>query len=274
MTSSTETSFDLMRDDDLAAHVATRAGELLLALRSDLLAALPPRAAGEAADAAAEDLIAQLLAEHRPHDAVLSEEALDGAERLGASRVWIIDPLDGSREFGEDGREDWAVHVALWVSGELVAGAVALPLQHRTLSSATIPAAPASTDPAAPWRLVVSRSRPPEFLTELTAALEQSTGRGLAVRPHGSAGAKAAEVVLGRADAYLHPRSADGSGLNQWDAAAPAVVAQAAGLHVSHLDGSPLVFNGESPVTGDFLVCRPELAGPLLAALAPLLTTP
>lgn len=251
-------------DDALARDLATRAGELLLALRPRLLADLDPDAAGRAADAAAQDFLAQALRAYRARDAVLSEEAADDDARLAAERVWIVDPLDGTREYVQPGREDWAVHVALW-SGGLTAAAVALPAQGCTLSTADpLPALPPLRD-GAPWRVVVSRSRPPAFLDALGRAVP------LDVRPHGSAGAKAAEVVLGRAEAYLHASSADGGGLHQWDAAAPAGVAAAAGLHVSHLDGSPLVLNTALTVSGDLLVCRREVAEPLLAALAPLL---
>ena len=253
-------------DHQLARDLAVQAGELLLALRPGLLAALEPKAAGEAADAAAQDLLAQMLLDFRPDDSVLSEEALDDAVRLSAARVWIIDPLDGTREYVSPEREDWAVHVALWArDGSGPVAAVALPAQGITLSTdepPVLPPRPASVDDSSPGlRLVMSRSRPPALLAPLTEVLA-AQGVRLELRPHGSAGAKAAEVVLGRADAYLHD-----AGLNQWDAAAPVMVATAAGLHTSHLDGSPLVFNGASAVTGDLLICRPELADTLLAAL-------
>jgi len=237
-----------------------------------------PSARSRAADAAAQDFLAQALRAYRSADAILSEEAeqlvdADGTpSRLKASRVWIIDPLDGTREYVVAGRDDWAVHVALWartsggMRSGLLAGAVALPAQGLTLSTAEPAVVPPRPDAGAPWRVVVSRSRPPAFLEALAASVP------LEVRPHGSAGAKAAEVVLGRADAYLHASSADGSGLNEWDSAAPVAVAQAAGLHVSHLDGSDVVFNQPSHVSGDLVICRPELAPTLLAALAPLVT--
>ena len=265
-------------DAALARDLAGRAGELVLALRPQLVEGLESAAAGRADDAAAQDFLAQALRAYRSADAILSEEAeqlvdADGTpSRLKASRVWIIDPLDGTREYVVAGRDDWAVHVALWartsggMRSGLLAGAVALPAQGLTLSTAEPAVVPPRPDAGAPWRVVVSRSRPPAFLEALAASVP------LEVRPHGSAGAKAAEVVLGRADAYLHASSADGSGLNEWDSAAPVAVAQAAGLHVSHLDGSDVVFNQPSHVSGDLVICRPELAPTLLAALAPLVT--
>jgi 3'(2'), 5'-bisphosphate nucleotidase len=272
-------------DHELARALADQAGELLLTLRPSLLAepGVEPRAAGKLADAAAQDLLAQALRTHRPGDVVLSEEAVDDDVRLSADRVWIIDPLDGTREFTEGERTDWGVHVALWErdsaggtgptgvrgdSASLTAGAVALPAQGITLATDVPPVVPARPVMDGPWRIVVSRSRPPALLEQLGQDL------ALEVIPHGSAGAKAAEVVLGRADAYLHASSADGSGLNQWDAAAPVAVALAAGLHASHLDGSPFVFNAPSAISGDILICRPELATLLLPALASLLARP
>ena len=164
---------------------------------------------------------------------MLSEEGVDDARRLSADRVWIVDPLDGTREFGEGDRNDWAVHVALWERGALVAGAVALPAQGVTLDSGSPPPLPAAGDPL---RLVVSRTRPPELVTALAERL------GAELVPMGSAGAKAMSVLQGRADAYVH-----GGGQYEWDSAAPVAVAAAAGLHTSRLDGSPLVYNRADP---------------------------
>jgi 3'(2'), 5'-bisphosphate nucleotidase len=191
------------------------------------------------------------LAAQRPDDAVLSEEGADDPIRLNATRVWIVDPLDGTREFSELGRDDWAVHVALWQSGELIAGAVALPAQGVTLATPDVPAPPAA--PTTP-RIVVSRTRPPAVALAVRDALN-----GTLVEM-GSAGAKVASVVQGLADVYVHA-----GGQYEWDSAAPVAVARAAGLHTSRIDGSPLVYNRADPLLPDLVVCRPELADAVLA---------
>jgi 3'(2'), 5'-bisphosphate nucleotidase len=191
------------------------------------------------------------LATERPGDAVLSEEGVDDPIRLSADRVWIIDPLDGTREFSELGRDDWAVHVALWQSGELVAGAVALPAQGITLATPTVGAPPPG--PAKP-RVVVSRTRPPAVALDVRAALD-----GVLVEM-GSAGAKVASVVQGLSDVYVHA-----GGQFEWDSAAPVAVARAAGLHTSRIDGSPLIYNRRDPRLPDVVVCRPELAEAVLS---------
>jgi 3'(2'), 5'-bisphosphate nucleotidase len=178
--------------------------------------------------------------------------------RLSADRVWIVDPLDGTREFGEPGRTDWAVHVALWERGTLTAGAVALPAQGQVLATAEPPSRPAPpVPPGGQLRLLVSRTRPPEFMPRL-AGLVAGT-----LVPLGSAGAKAAAVIRGEADAYVH-----GGGQYEWDSAAPAAVARAAGLHASRLDGSPLKYNQRNPVLPDILICPAALAGTLLDAIS------
>ena len=240
-------------DAQLAAALARRAGNRLTELRRSL-----PDLSGEAlknrGDAEAQDLLAAALAEARPADAILSEEARDGGARLAAARVWIIDPLDGTREFSE-GRPDWAVHVALWEGGALTAGAVALPDLGLVLHSD--PAPPARPRPRhVRLRMAVSRSRPPAIASDVAAALDAEQV------PMGSAGFKVAAVVRGEVDLYLH----DG-GQYEWDSAAPVAVAQAAGLHTSRLDGSPLRYNQPDPYLPDLLVCRPELAADLLAAV-------
>jgi 3'(2'), 5'-bisphosphate nucleotidase len=195
-----------------------------------------------------------MLAAEAPGDAILSEEARDDLVRLERRRVWIIDPLDGTREFREPGRTDWAVHVALCIDGEPAAGAVALPARGVTL--ATDPPPP----PVPPWegppRILVSRTRPPAQSQVIRDAL------GGELVPLGSAGAKAMAVVLGEADVYAHA-----GGQYEWDNAAPAAVAAAAGLHVSRLDGSPLRYNQPDPWLPDLLICRRELAPAVLAAL-------
>ncbi len=193
------------------------------------------------------------LGELHPEDAVLSEEGKDDARRLDAERVWIIDPLDGTREFGEPPRTDWAVHVALVIGGEPVAGAVALPARGLVLSTA---APPSLTNPSHAIRLAVSRTRPPAAAEQLAGAL------GAELVPMGSAGAKAMAVVLGEADVYAHS-----GGQYEWDSAAPVAVARSAGLHCSRLDGAPLVYNRPDSWLPDLLICRPELAERVLAAL-------
>ncbi|WP_371390034.1 3'(2'),5'-bisphosphate nucleotidase CysQ [Protofrankia sp. BMG5.30] len=243
----------------MAARLATDAGALLLRIRAELGFA-DPAALRDAGDARSQALLAAALARHRGQDAVLSEEATDDPARLTARRVWIIDPLDGTREFSEPGRSDWAVHVALWQDGELAAGAVALPAQGITLATGGPSAVPArSAAPAPPAggggpRLVASRTRAPALVTTVAEAL------GGTVVPLGSAGAKVAAVVRGTADAYLHA-----GGQYEWDSAAPVAVARAVGLHTSRLDGSALVYNRPDPYQPDLLVCRPELATGILA---------
>jgi len=237
-------------DDELARDLAVEAGRRLLELRASGTGDL--RAAG---DRLAHEFLTGELARRRPDDAVLSEEGKDDPARLAAQRVWIVDPLDGTREFGEAGRSDWAVHVALWAGGELAAGAVALPAQGRVLSTAEPPPA-WDGGTRGQLRVVVSRTRPPAFLDQLSAQA------GLVPVPLGSAGAKAAAVILGDADAYVH----DG-GQYEWDSAAPVAVALAAGLHASRLDGSKLEYNKAAPWQPDILICPEALAGRLLTAI-------
>jgi 3'(2'), 5'-bisphosphate nucleotidase len=237
-------------DHELAARVAHEAGRLLLELRetSDDPATL--RAAG---DARANDLILDLLHRQRPDDPILSEESADDPIRLGAHRVWIVDPLDGTREFGEPGRDDWAVHIALVIDGVAAVGAVALPARDLVLATRPAPTVPPRSD--GPVRLVVSRTRPPAVTDRVQAAL------GAELVPMGSAGAKTMAIILGDADVYAHA-----GGQYQWDSAAPVAVARAAGLHTSRLDGSPLRYNEADPSLPDLLVCRPELADRVIAA--------
>jgi 3'(2'), 5'-bisphosphate nucleotidase len=234
----------------IAATVATRLVEVRSAVPSG-------RRAGEAGDAAAQRVIVDMLRAARPGDAVLSEEAADDPRRLSAERVWIVDPLDGTREFGESGRRDWAVHIALWAMGDLVAGAVALPGRNQVLATDEPLPRPAGT-PGVPIRIAVSRSRPPDVLSAVVAR----TGAELV--PMGSAGYKVCAVVRGEVDAYLHA-----GGQFEWDSAAPVAVARAAGLHTSRIDGSHLVYNRPDPRLPDLLVCRPDIAPLLLDAVAP-----
>ena len=242
-------------DHALAARAATEAGRLLVTLRAELeQAGTWPIDVGDAGDRQAHLMLLDLLKRERPDDAVLSEEGRDDLGRLDAERVWIIDPLDGTREYSEQGRPDWAVHVALVIDGKPVAGAVALPARSLTLATQPVPPPPPAH--AGPPRLVVSRSRPPHQALLVRAALG---GELISV---GSAGAKAMAVVLGEADIYAHA-----GGMYEWDSCAPAAVALAAGLHASRLDGSPLVYNRRDPWLPDLLICRPELAEPVLEAL-------
>ncbi len=239
-------------DHERAAAIATAAGKLLLGMRTSLDdPATDPRALRAEGDRASHDFIMAALAEVCPDDAVLSEEGVDDPARLAASRVWIVDPLDGTREFGEAGRTDWAVHVALVGDGHVQAAAVALPARTMTLSSVPAPTPAPPRD--GPLRIVVSRTRPPAIAEELAARLE-----GILV-PLGSAGAKAMAVVLGDADIYAHS-----GGQYEWDSAAPVGVAVAAGLHASRLDGSPLVYNQREPWLPDLLICRSELTARVL----------
>lgn len=241
-------------DHRLAAALATEAGELLVRLRAELAGeGAEGKALGRAGDAAAHELLMDRLAAARPADAVLSEEGAADPARLTAPRVWIVDPLDGTREFSEVPREDWAVHVALVVGGSPVAGAVALPARGLTLGTLPAPAPPPAGD--GPPRVLVSRTRPPAEALRIAEVL------GGTLVPLGSAGAKAMAVVLGEADAYAHS-----GGQYEWDSAAPVAVARAAGLHASRLDGAPLAYNGADPYLPDLLVCRPELAPAVIAA--------
>ncbi len=267
-----------MIDGAFARWLATQAGQALLGVRAELGFA-DAGALRSAGDKVSHDLIRTELAKWRPGDAVCSEEdegsrlawaaevSAGAVSRLTADRVWIVDPLDGTREFAEEGRSDWAVHVALWARTastphRLVAGAVGLPAQHRVLGTDHPPAYPPMTLEAATSgggrtiRLAASRSRPPVFLTDLADDV------GAHLVPMGSAGAKIAAVVTGEVDAYVHA-----GGQYEWDSAAPVAVATATGLHASRIDGSALKYNEADPRLPDLLVCRKDLASRLLAAL-------
>jgi 3'(2'), 5'-bisphosphate nucleotidase len=242
-----------MTDIELAADLAERAGQLLLELRAS--SGLSGKELGRRGDGDANELLLAGLAAARPDDAVLSEESVDSPARLSADRVWIIDPLDGTREYGLPGRDDWAVHVALWTRGAgITAAAVAQPSLDTVYTSASGSVAPSANDPLV---FLVSDSRPPAFAAPVAQAL------GARLQPMGSAGAKAMAVLRGDADAYLHA-----GGQWEWDSAAPVGVALAAGLHATRVDGSPLVYNSAHPYLPDLLICRPELAAPVLAAIA------
>ncbi|MGQ0590600.1 MAG: 3'(2'),5'-bisphosphate nucleotidase CysQ [Sphingosinicella sp.] len=238
-----------MTDEDLAARLAEGAGRLLLELRASSF--LEGAALGMVADKVANSFILTALREWRPADPVLSEESPDHKERLASERVWIIDPLDGTREYGE-GRPDWAVHVALAVAGEPRLGAVALPALGRVYRSDQV-SAPAASGRERPL-IVVSRTRPPAEVTELAALLDAD------LIEMGSAGAKAMAVLAGDVDLYYHA-----GGQHEWDNCAPAAVALGAGLHASRADGSALAYNRADTIVPDLIVGRPELAARLLA---------
>ncbi len=239
-----------MTDAELAAHLAEVAGRLLIEVRGS--GVFFGKALGNAGDAVANRFLVEALREARAEDGLLSEEEKDSADRLSQSRVWIVDPVDGTREYGEE-RADWAVHVALAIDGKPVLGAVALPGADMVLRSdrpGVVPPAPERL------RMVVSRTRPAAEAMGVAAALDAE------LIPMGSAGAKAMAVVLGQADIYLHT-----GGQYEWDSCAPAAVALAHGLHVSRIDGNPLVYNQRDTYMPDLLVCRPEHAPLVFAAL-------
>ncbi|HEV7658568.1 MAG TPA: 3'(2'),5'-bisphosphate nucleotidase CysQ [Allosphingosinicella sp.] len=237
-----------MTDEELAAHLAEEAGRLLIEQRTGTL--LEGAALGRAADRAANEFILAGLARWRPGDALLSEESPDDPARLGAGRVWIVDPLDGTREYAEK-RADWAVHVALAIYGAPRVGAVAVPARGRVFRSDRA-AMPAEAGRARPIMLV-SRTRPPAEAEAVAALL------GAELVAMGSAGAKAMAVVAGEADVYYHE-----GGQHEWDNCAPAAVALAAGLHASRLDGSALVYNRADTNIPDLVIARPEYAARIL----------
>lgn len=260
-------------DHVLARDLADEAGRLLLGLRAEAAATGgAPEVLRKAGDRQSHELLVARLAAERPADTVLSEEGIDDKGRLTADRVWIVDPLDGTREFGIAGRTDWAVHVALWIretaqggeaqgehagrdaAGRLAAGAVALPAQGRVLSTPDPGLVPGAGH--SPLRIVVSESRAPQLVKDVAARI------GAQLVSCGSAGAKVATVLSGEADAYLHA-----GGFYEWDTAAPVAVALAAGFHVSRIDGSDVSYNRDDPLLPDILVCRPPIAGLLLEAI-------
>lgn len=242
-----------MTDAELAARLAEVAGRLLLDVRASGMFA--GKALGGAGDATANQFLCHAIRAMRPEDGLLSEEEKDNAARLSKSRVWIIDPVDGTREYGEE-RADWAVHVALAVDGAATIGAVALPGRDGGVvlrSDQPHALAPMAERP----RFLVSRTRPAREAEAVAAAL------GGELVPMGSAGAKAMAVVLGEAEVYLHS-----GGQYEWDSCAPVAVAAAHGLHCSRIDGSPLVYNQADTFMPDLLICRPEWAAQVLAEVA------
>lgn len=241
---------NLSDDAALAAHLAELAGRLLITVRE--AGVFADKSLGKAGDATANQFLCHALRAARPRDGLLSEEERDNLARLDQSRVWIVDPVDGTREYGE-ARTDWAVHVGLAIDGLATLGAVALPgagLVLRSDRPRPVPPAPATL------RMVVSRTRPAPEAVHVAQAL------GAELIPMGSAGAKAMAVILGEADIYLHT-----GGQYEWDSCAPVAVARAHGLHTSRADGSPLVYNRRDTYMPDLLICRPDHAGLVLAAM-------
>ena len=247
-----------LTDAALAATVAAEAGDLLLAMREQI-GFYDPYDLGDAGDMRANTLILDRQHQHRPHDAILSEEAADDVSRVHADRVWIVDPVDGTYEYSMPGRADWAVHIALWqrdgsTEGAITDAAVALPARGEVYRTDTVSAPPPRTDE--PIRITASASRPPAVLWRMREELDIQLVR------IGSAGAKAMAVVRGDVDAYVHA-----GGQWEWDSAAPAGVLWAAGLHATRLDGSPLIYNRRDPYLPDLLMCRPEVADTLLEVI-------
>ncbi|MBV9486228.1 MAG: 3'(2'),5'-bisphosphate nucleotidase CysQ [Frankiaceae bacterium] len=244
-----------MEDAVLARDLAASAGELLLRLRVDLGFADPWKLR-DAGDKKSNELLLKALSEARPDDIVLSEEAADDPRRHDAERLWIIDPLDGTTEYGEEGRTDWAVHVALWERGKgLTEGAVALPARGMTLSTADpLPEPPTATGPT---RLAVSRTRRPAWVVAVAETIDG------VLEPIGSAGMKTMSLLLGEADAYMHSGP-----MKEWDAAAPVVVAMKAGLSATDLSGGELEFNKPNRLTDQLIVCHPSMTDTLVNAYA------
>jgi len=241
-----------LSDAALAAHLAEIAGRLLLDVRASGL--FTAKALGKAGDQTANQFLCHALREQRPDDGLLSEEEKDNADRLAKSRVWIVDPVDGTREYGEE-RVDWAVHVGLAIDGRPAIGAVALPgmdggLVLRSDQPVALPPAPEKL------RMVVSRTRP---AAEAVAVAEKLNAE---LVPMGSAGAKAMAIILGQADIYLHS-----GGQYEWDSMAPVAVAQAHGLHCSRIDGSPLIYNQRDVYLPDLLICRQDHAATVLGLI-------
>ena len=240
-----------MTDAELAAHLAETAGRILIEVRASGM--FSAKALGKAGDQTANQFLVHALREQRPEDGLLSEESKDTPERLDRRRVWIIDPVDGTREYGEE-RTDWAVHVGLAIDGIAEIGAIGLPGLDLVIRSDRPSALPPASSPL---RMLVSRTRPAKEAVEVAERL------GADLVPMGSAGAKAMAVVRGEAEIYLHT-----GGQYEWDSAAPVAVAAAHGLHVSRADGSPLRYNQPDTYLPDLLICRPELAERVLAAYA------
>jgi len=261
-------------DMELARRTAAEAGRLLLAYREDfgpIAADDKPRLKQlrDGADRAAHLLIMDRLRAARPDDAILSEEGKDDDSRLSADRTWIVDPLDGTWEYGQH-RSDFAVHIALWLAGRggsagrLELGVVDMPASSIARTSDDPDARPAGLPAERPWRVVCSRTRPPADLEQTAARLAAISGHEVEIVNVGSVGAKVEEILAGRAEAYLHD-----TGFFEWDLAAPMAAAQHYGLVVEHIDGASITFNHMPPFVPSVMVCHPDLASDMRAALAP-----
>ena len=252
-----------MNDLDLATMVAKSAGELLMKVREENANLIDTRELGDIADQAAEKLISEQLKKYRPADAILSEEALDNLNRLAADRVWIVDPLDGTKEYSNN-RDDFAVHIALWERADttnlsaISTSVVALPATGQILDSKTKQILESFSGIP---RVVVSRTRPPETMSPILNALKDKFG-AVETIPLGSVGAKVAQLIMGKADVYVHT-----TGFYEWDVAAPLGVAAAKGFHVSDISNSAIILNKENTKVENLLICHPQLAETLLAAL-------
>jgi 3'(2'), 5'-bisphosphate nucleotidase len=243
-------------DHRIAADIAEATGVMLVELRSELVSAgVASWRVMDEGDMRAHHFIVERLAEVRPDDAILSEEGRDGPARLSADRVWVVDPLDGTNEFGQPGRSDWAVHIALAIRGEPLVGAVALPAVGVVYGTGDPPPYPPPIE-GRRLRVITSRSRSSHAAAVVAHSLDAD------IVTLGSAGAKAMAIVAGDADIYAHS-----GGQYEWDNAAPAAVAMSAGLHVSRLDGSALIYNRPDPWLPDLLICRKELRDDVLTAL-------
>ncbi len=242
-----------MTDAELAAHLAHAAGKILIQVRESGM--FEGKSLGKAGDATANEFLCHALRQQRPEDGLLSEEEKDNPARLDMERVWIVDPVDGTREYGE-ARADWAVHVALCINGKPEIGAVALPGLDTVLRTDAPVELPAAAEKP---RMVVSRTRPAAEAVAVSEAI------GAELVGMGSAGAKSMAVVRGEAEIYLHT-----GGQYEWDSAAPAAVALAHGLHASRIDGSPLIYNNSDTYMPDLLICRPEWAERVLAEVGKL----
>lgn len=239
-----------LTDARLTHRLAQGTGEILKGVRN--VGVLRGRSLGDAGDDLAQSWISRTLAQHRPGDGFLSEEAADNPARLKKDRVWIVDPLDGTKEFAT-GRQDWAVHIALVENGRPTHAAVGMPDLGVVFDSADVRAV------VGPYsrKIVVSHNRPPAVASYVAQEMGYETVQ------LGSAGAKAIHVLLGDSDAYIHA-----GGQYEWDSAAPVGVATAAGLHCSRLDGSALTYNNKDTYVPDMLICRPELAEEIMAHAA------
>jgi len=257
-----------------AARIAAEAGRRLVGLRASgrwtdegIL--------GDVGDQAADGYLQGYLRGRYPDDGLLSEETVDAAERAGKRLVWIVDPLDGTKEYSS-GRHDWAVHVGLTIDGKPALGAVALPAIDRVLtgvcgggivqaavtgSDGEWPqafAADAGPSSGQPLRLACSRSHTPEWMQRFARELG-----GAELVPCGSVGFKVAMLLFGKADVYVHQK-----GLKEWDTCAPEAIARAAGWTVCRFDGSDQRYNQRDPRNDQIVVCRTRLRERVLAGLA------